>query len=185
DAQAATSSGDEYPQAEEWDRIELLRREKAALGCYVSGHPLFRYGNKLGRLGVTAASELPAAQAWSSASVAGMVENYQERLFRGGAGGKAAFFEIEDLSGRVKAKLRGDRIDTYAPLLTGNEPVLVTGKVSFPVTDEPSDEQEPTLLVDQVEPLEDAVLKATRSLCIRLSVERTGREAFVKLKHLL
>src|SRR5690606_22915270 len=57
DAQAATSSGDEYPQAEEWDRIELLRREKAALGCYVSGHPLFRYGNKLGRLGVTAASE--------------------------------------------------------------------------------------------------------------------------------
>ena len=32
------------------------------------------------------------------------------------------------MSGRVKAKLRGDRIDTYSPILTGGEPVLVSGQ---------------------------------------------------------
>ncbi|HMJ10699.1 MAG TPA: DNA polymerase III subunit alpha [Polyangiaceae bacterium] len=176
---------DEYPSAGEWDKLELLRREKAALGCYVSGHPLFRYGNKLGRLGVTSSIKLAGEQPWSAVSVAGMVENYQERLFRGGAGGKAAFFEVEDLYGRVKAKLRGDRIETYAHILTRGDAVLISGKVSFPITDEPDDEREPTLLVDSVELLADAVLKATRSVSIRLDARRTVREDFVALRSLL
>ena len=91
-----------------------------------------------------------------------MVEGYQERLFKGGAGGRAAFFELEDMVGRVKAKVRGDRIETYAHLLTSGEPVLVTGKVSFPMTDEADDDgaqREPTLLVDSVELLADAAFK--------------------------
>jgi DNA polymerase-3 subunit alpha len=184
-AESGTRTLDEYPTAAEWDKLELLRREKAALGCYVSGHPLFRYGNKLGRLGVTSSVKLAGEKPWSAVSVAGMVENYQERLFRGGAGGKAAFFEIEDLYGRVKAKLRGDRIETYAHFLTRGDAVLISGKVSFPMTDEPDDEREPTLLVDSVELLADAVLKATRSVSIRLDARRTVREDFVALRSLL
>jgi DNA polymerase-3 subunit alpha len=175
----------DYPPGVEWDRLELLRREKSALGCYVSGHPLFRYGNKLGRLGVTASDRVASESAWTPVTVAGMVENYQERLFKGGAGGKAAFFEMEDMTGRVKCKLRGDRIDTYGSLLTGGDPVLVSGKVSFPITDEPDQEKEPTILVDSVELLSDAVLKATRSLSIRLEAERTGRAELVQLRQLL
>jgi DNA polymerase III subunit alpha len=176
---------EEYPPAAQWDRLELLKREKAALGCYVSGHPLFRYGNKLARLGVTASVKIAGEKAWSPVSVAGMVENYQERLFRGGAGGKAAFFEIEDVYGRIACKLRGDRIETHAHLLTSGEPVLVSAKVSFPVTDEPDDEREPTLLVDSVEPLSDAVLRATRSVSIRLFAERTERGQLLALRELL
>jgi DNA polymerase-3 subunit alpha len=175
----------DYPPAAEWDRFELLRREKAALGCYVSGHPLFRYGDKLARLGATASIKVAAEQAWSQVSIAGMVENYQERLFRGGAGGKAAFFELEDLYGRVNAKLRGDRIETHVNLLTSGEPVLVTGKVSFPVTDDEDAEREPTLQVDSVEPLSDAVLRATRAVTIRLEAERTARQDLVALRDLL
>lgn len=118
-------------------------------------------------------------------SVAGMVEGYQEKLFKGGSGGKAAFFEIEDMFGRVKAKLRGDRIETYAPILTTGEPVLVTGKVSFPMSDDSDEEKEPTLLVDSAEPLADAVLKATRSLSIRLAAERTAKSQLEALRDLL
>ncbi len=175
----------EYPPAEEWDRLELLRREKSGLGCYVSGHPLFRYGQKLGRLGVTSSERVASEAAWTPVTVAGMVENYQEKLFKGGTGGKAAFFEMEDMSGRVKCKVRGDRIDTYGSLLTGGDPVLVSGKVSFPITDEPDKEREPTLLVDSVELLSDAVLKATRSLSIRLAAERAGRPELHRLRELL
>ena len=67
------------------------------------------------------------------------------------------------MSGRVKAKVRNDRIELYGPLLSGGDPVLVTGKVSFPITDEPDEDAEPTLLVDEVVSLSDAVRKATRS----------------------
>jgi DNA polymerase-3 subunit alpha len=162
-----------------------LRREKAALGCYVSGHPLFRYQSKLSRLQVVASPKVADQDPWSMAIVAGMVENYQERLFKGGAAGRAAFFEIEDMYGRVKAKLRGDRIETYAHLLTSSEAVIVSGKVSFPMTEEPDEEREPTLLVDQVELLSDAALKATRSVTIRLDAQKTARSELSALKELL
>jgi DNA polymerase III subunit alpha len=184
-AAAAAAAGDEYPVAVEWDRMELLKRERAALGCYVSGHPLFRYQSKLPRIGALGTLELAGQKPWSAASVAGMVENYQERIFKGGSGGRAAFFEIEDQYGRVEAKVRGDRIDTYAPLLTCGEPVIVSGKVSFPMSEDADEEREPTLLVDGVELLSDAALRATRAISIRLDAERTRRGDLEKLKALL
>jgi DNA polymerase-3 subunit alpha len=177
----------EYPTAVEWDRMDLLKREKEALGCYVSGHPLFRYGTKFQRMGITQSTEVSRAEAWSPVSVAGMVEGYQERLFKGGSGGRAAFFEVEDLVGRVKAKLRGDRIDTYAHILTGGDPVVVSGKVSYPITDE-ADEiegREPTVLVDAVELLSDSALKSTRAVSIKLEAERTVKKDLETLRDLL
>ncbi len=180
----ANQQTDVYPTVEEWDQMETLAREKAALGCYVSGHPLHRYGTKLSRLGSVDADNLSAAEPWSMATVGGIVEGYQEKIFRNG-GGKAAFFEIEDMTGRVKAKLRGDRVETYGPILTAGEPVLVTGKVSFPISDEASEELDPTLLVDEVVPLSDAVRAATRSIRVKLDVGQHGANTFAPLRALL
>ncbi|HEX6277007.1 MAG TPA: DNA polymerase III subunit alpha [Polyangiaceae bacterium] len=184
---ASLAFGD-YAEATQWDSMELLRREKEALGCYVSGHPLSRYASKLSRMGLTPSIRLAQEAAWSVVSVGGMIEAYQERLFKGGAGGRAAFFEVEDMVGRVKAKLRGDRIDTYAPLLTSNEPVVVSGKVSFPLTDESEDldvQREPTLLVDSVSLLADAAFQHTKAVSIRLDAERTHKKDLETLRELL
>jgi hypothetical protein len=71
-----------------------------------------------------------------SAAVAGVVENYQERVFKRGGSGNVASFELEDAHGRVKAKLRGDRIDEFGHLLKGVDPLLVRGKVGVPMSDE-------------------------------------------------
>lgn len=188
---AAPKKGDqpandvEYPETEAWDRLELLRREKAALGCYVSGHPLFRYGKQVTRIGAIPSIELKDVEPWSVHLVAGIVENYQEKLFKKGAAGKAAFFDIEDVHGRVKAKLRGDRIDTFGHLLRGGEPVMVKGKVSFPVTDEPDEEKEPTLFVDAVEPLADAVLSATERMTVRLMADAISTRQLTSMKETL
>lgn len=179
----------DYPEVEAWDRAELLRREKQALGCYVTGHPLDRYGSKPARIGALATSELGAQEAWAPASVAGMIEGYQEKRFRGNGGSaggsKAAFFEVEDMQGRVKAKVRGERVETYASLLTGGEPVFVSGKISFPVTDDPSDEKEATLQVDEVVPLVDAIRKATRAIVIPLKAAEVQRKRLEQLAQLL
>lgn len=184
-APALESSVSDYPAAAEWDRMELLAREKQALGCYVSGHPLNRYGNKLGRIGVVEAAAVSDAEAWSVVSVAGMVEGYKEKIFRGGSGGKAAFFEIEDRSGRVKAKVRGDAVDTYGPMLTGGDPVLVSAKVSFPITDEPDEDAEPTLLVNEVVPLSDAIRGATRAVALHLESGHATRSQLEALRDIL
>ena len=176
---------DDYPPAAaEWDKIELLKREREALGCYVSGHPLFRYQSKLGRLGVVFSTKVNGQDPWSMVAIAGIVENYQEKVFKSGTG-KAAFLEIEDMYGRVHAKVRGDRIDTYSHLLTSGDPVLITGKVSFPMTEEPDEEREATILVDSVELLSDAALKATRAVTIKLDANNTLRRDFEALKVLI
>jgi DNA polymerase-3 subunit alpha len=84
----------------------------------------------------------------------------------------------------VRAKVRGDRVETYGPLLNAGEPVLVTGKVSFPISDDSDDEALPTLLVDEVVPLSDAVLGSTRGLRIRLDAGVHGSQRFDQLKQL-
>ncbi len=180
--EGATISDAQYPEAEAWDRLELLRREKAALGCYVSGHPLFRYGKQVTRIGAVPTIELKDVEPWSVHLVAGIVENYQEKLFKKGAAGKAAFFDIEDVHGRVKAKLRGDKIDTFGHLLKGGEPVMVKGKVSFPITDEPDEEKEPTLFVDSVEPLAEVVLSSTEKMTVRLAVDSISTRQLEQMK---
>jgi DNA polymerase-3 subunit alpha len=135
-------------------------------------------------LGVVFSTKVSGQEPWSMVAVAGIVENYQEKVFKSGSG-KAAFMEIEDMYGRVHAKVRGDRIDTYSHLLTAGDPVLITGKVSFPMTEEPDEEREATILVDNVELLSDAALKATRSVSIKLDAERTMRRDFEALKVLI
>ncbi len=181
-----SATADEYPPTEEWDRQELLGREKAALGCYVSGHPLLRYGGAVGRVGATATTALSGLEPWSDVSVAGMVEGYRERVFKGGSGGKAAFFELEDMAGRVEAQLRGDRIETFAPLLTSGEPVLVSGQLRFPPREEGVvEDQEPTIRVTGVEPLADTLLASTRLITLRLGSGDTYRQQFEKLRTLL
>ncbi len=170
------TAGD-YAESEPWDRRELLVRERQALGFYVSGHPLERYirgEGGLAKLGASPVSACSGVDDWAPVKVAGMVEGYRERIFKDG-GGKVAFFELEDLTGRVSVKLRARDIEQYASILASGDPVLVSGKVSFPQRSEDSDddsEREPTLLLNEVQPLCDAVRADTRSMMLRLSVDR-------------
>jgi DNA polymerase-3 subunit alpha len=175
---AAPTVGD-YVHCEPWDRRELLVRERQALGFYVSGHPLERYlkGEAgLAKLGAAPIAACAAMEDWAHTKIVGMVEGYRERIFK--EGGKAAFFDLEDLTGRVNVKMRAREIELYAHLLTGGEPVLVIGKVSFPQRAEDGEDdldapREPTILMSEVKPLAEAVRADTRSIAIRVRADRT------------
>jgi DNA polymerase-3 subunit alpha len=179
---------DEYPDAPPWDLRETLAREKQSLGFYVSGHPLDRYGVDLARFDVVAASALADMQPWSKVRVGGVVEGYRERIFKGG-GGKVAFFVLEDTGGRVEVKVRQNQIETYAAVLTSGEPVLVSGKVSFPQVEEGAEEsdapKEPTLLLDEAVPLSDAIRAQTKSIALKLSARRARRDQIGRLGDIL
>ena len=183
-ASGAANGKAEYPKAEPWDLRQTLTREKEALGFYVSGHPLDRYGVELGRFDVLAVSGLAAMKAWSRVRVAGMVEGFRVRIFKGG-GGKVAFFALEDASGRIEVKVRERQIDLYEAVLSSGEPVLVSGKLSFPMVedDEPDPgPREPTLFLDEVLPLADVIRAETKGVLVKLhagkhdavSIERLG-----------
>jgi DNA polymerase-3 subunit alpha len=188
------SAGD-YAQAPTWDRREMLVRERQALGFYVSGHPLERYAKgptALARLEARPVAECSAMADWSVVKLAGMVEGYREKVLRDG-GGKLAFFDLEDLTGRVGVKVRGSSIETYAAVLAKGEPVLLTGKVSFPRKDEdapggddePEGAREATILLNEVVPLSDAVKAATKAVAIRLDSKKTHHEDLAKMAEVL
>jgi DNA polymerase-3 subunit alpha len=189
----------------------MLVRERQSLGFYVSGHPLERYAkgagqiarspssptsssgpSALARLEARPISECATMSDWSVVKLAGMVEGYREKMLREG-GGKLAFFELEDLTGRVSVKVRGSSIETYAAVLAKGEPVLLTGKVSFPRKDEdaPGGEEEaegprePTILLNEVVPLSDAVKAATKSMAIRLDAKKTTGDDLRRMAEVL
>ena len=183
DSGGPVSAAGDYQECPPWDRKEMLVRERQSLGFYVSGHPLERYlkgGAALARLEAMPVSECNAKDDWAVVKLAGMVEGYRERIFRDG-GGKIAFFELEDLGGRVNVKVRGNQIDAYAHVLTSGEPILVTGKVSFPRRDEDAPEEdtevprEATILLNDAVLLSDAVARDTRQIVLRLKESELGK----------
>ncbi|HEY8080164.1 MAG TPA: OB-fold nucleic acid binding domain-containing protein, partial [Labilithrix sp.] len=189
---AAASSAGDYAKAEPWDRREMLVREQQSLGFYVSGHPLERYLKGVGALSKLEAvpvSSLATTADWSVVKVCGMVEGYRERIFKDG-GGKIAFLELEDLTGRVTCKVRGAQIDAYSHLLKAGEPVLVTGKVSFPFREADAEQEEegprePTLFVNEVVRLADSVKNDTKSVAIRLRAEKTTEDHLKRMADVL
>jgi DNA polymerase III subunit alpha len=178
---------DEYPPAEEWDLREALNREKQSLGFYVSGHPLDRYGTDRLR-DIAPAGSLGTMDPWAKVQVAGMVEGYRERIFKGG-GGKVAFFTLEDQSGRVEVKVRQTQIETHAHVLTSGEPIVVSGRVSFPMTDDNEEAdaapREPTLMLDEARLLVDVIKQDTKSIAIRLHERKTKPDQLGKLGEVL
>ena len=190
-ASSSSASTGEYAQSPAWDRREALRRERDSLGFYVSGNPLERYlRGGAARLDVAAAADCAGMDDWSVVRLVGMVEGYRERMFKDG-GGKIAFFDLEDLTGRVTIKVRGREIETYAQLFKGGDPVLVTGKVSFPRRDEDADPdadegpREPTILLNEARLLVDVIRADTKALTIRLPTERTPASRLDELARVL
>ncbi|MFS8069519.1 MAG: OB-fold nucleic acid binding domain-containing protein, partial [Byssovorax sp.] len=176
-----------YPVCEPWDLRETLVREKQSLGFYVSGHPLDRYGLDLSRLGVVPAGSLGSLPPWTKVRVGGMVEGYREKIFKGG-GGKLAFFILEDTNGRIEVKVRQNQIETYAHVLTAGEPVLISGKLSFPQQEEGEESEgprEPTLLLDMAESLSDAIRLETKHVAIHVSERRADRDHLSRLARVL
>ena len=184
DGQKALSGTDDYPAVEPWDLRETLVREKEALGFYVSGHPLDRYGIDLARFEVTSTAALAAMPPWSKVRLSGMVEGYRSKIFKGG-GGKIAFFILEDQAGRVEAKVRERQIDTYENVLTSGEPLIVTGKLQFPQIeegeDEPAGPREPTLLLDEALLLSDVIRAEARGITLRISTAKHRPEQIREL----
>ena len=144
----------------------------------------------LARFDASPASACSTMDDWAIVRLAGMVGGYREKMFKDG-GGKVAFFELEDLSGRVTVKVRGTSIDTYAAVLNAGEPVLLTGKVSFPRRDEDAPEEpedgprEPTIFLNEAHLLVDAVKAEAKALAIRLDTTRTGEAELGKMAEVL
>jgi DNA polymerase-3 subunit alpha len=82
---------------EPWSHKDLLTREKAGVGFYVSGHPLEDFIEKIEQLNCVPISELTTVEPNSRVKVVGITSDFVVRNTK--KGDRYAMFRLEDLSG--------------------------------------------------------------------------------------
>src|SRR6266567_1421763 len=148
--------------ADDWPVHERLAEEFAAIGFYLSGHPLDAYAQSLRRLGVTRYADLIADARRSSvkATLAGTVIRRQER--RGKSGDPFAFVGLSDPSGMFEVMVFSEALAASRPFLEAGRSTLL--KV---VGDWIDDELKLRTIL--IEDLDAAAAQAGEGLKIRLS----------------
>ncbi|WP_134681140.1 DNA polymerase III subunit alpha [Paracoccus ravus] len=150
-----------------WMPAEKLGEEHAAVGFYLSGHPLDDYLPALRRKNVQTLAEVTQAAADGAmvASLAGTVAFRQEK--KSARGTRFAFVGLSDPTGLYEVTVFSDTLDAHRQHLEPGENVVLQVQV------EPSGDQV-KLLARSVVPLEQAVADAGAN---RLAVEISGIDA--------
>jgi DNA polymerase-3 subunit alpha len=176
-----------FPATQPWERKEKLRREKATLGFYLSGHPLDGYREELKRFCKHTTTSITGLPDKSQVTIGGVIEDLRVRPMR--SGGKVGFFQLEDPFGRVEVIVRDKALEAYRELLQVDAEVLVTGSIreerdqnAEPDSDQPA---EVKLLLDSVTKLGESLRARTRSVRVRVHVDHVDRAKLLELRRTL
>jgi len=136
----------------------MLAAEKAALGFYITGHPLERYLDTLQRMKAVKSSELAELTTGIRVTSGGIIGDLQIRTTK--KGDKFALFRLEDEAGGTKCVLWPEGYRKHAALAQNELPAIVIGKLEL------SEDNPPTIIVDQIQSL-DAAERGNEFLVLR------------------
>ncbi|HEX8283765.1 MAG TPA: DNA polymerase III subunit alpha [Pyrinomonadaceae bacterium] len=130
-AGAADADAEEPPLpvtgVEPWTHKDLLTREKAAVGFYVSGHPLEDFIEKIEQLNCVPVSELGSVEPNARVKVVGVVSDFTVRNTK--KGDRYAYFRLEDLTGAgVKCVLWPEAFKTKGADAADDVLLVATGR---------------------------------------------------------
>jgi DNA polymerase-3 subunit alpha len=116
------------PEVEPWSAQEQLRREKEALGFFLSGHPLDRFRDLITMIRTTSSRELRDLPAGERAVIGGLVTAVKFATDRNQR--QMAFVTLEDPEGQAEAVLFSDVLEKSRRFIAENSVVVVEGRVS-------------------------------------------------------
>jgi len=128
-ATAGAPAKEEVEGTEEWSEKDRLKLEKQALGFYITGHPLAGYADDLRRYVTHPVNGLSGVRGFEKVQIAGIVAAWRERPTK--TGKRMGFATVEDFTGSVECVAFDETLAKYETLLSGEEPILVKGKVRF------------------------------------------------------
>jgi DNA polymerase-3 subunit alpha len=180
DASSLPRGAPTLPKIPEWPEPERLAREKAALGFFISGHPLDRFHEVvLAFDGV--ASDTLIEKAGQTVELPCVVTQVARQISRrdNSEWGKIT---VEDFNGTATVLAFRETWQEYKEVLQQDAVVLVTGKVSS----RERDEEDPPIFLDAARPLEDVA--AAGELALKIELEhgsKVSEEAFSKARTVL
>ena len=113
--------------AGEWDKAELLRREKETLGLYVSSHPLEDVRDQLVRRSDAPLSAFGSLRDGQVVTVGGLVSAMRTLVTK--KGDQMAFVELDDTTGTVEVIVFANALATVRAVLQPDAVVMVKGRV--------------------------------------------------------
>ncbi|HTV48364.1 MAG TPA: DNA polymerase III subunit alpha [Phycisphaerae bacterium] len=150
------------PDVPEWPQGEKMAFEKAALGFYVTSHPLRDYEALLRSFTTINSQTLVAAPDRKEAIIGGLVSKVEVRIAKSGRniGQKWATVILEDLHSAARITLFSEAYQKYAHLLAPEAIVFFRGKVD-------RSREEPAFLAADVFTPQQVKEKLTREVIVR------------------
>jgi DNA polymerase-3 subunit alpha len=164
------------PDIEEWDERQKLAYEKESLGFYLSGHPLTRYEELIGKFTTADAISIKEAADGSSVRIGGLIR--ATKTIKTRKGDLMAFATVEDMHGAVEVVVFSRVYSLVGELLVEDTPVLVQAQVQ-------KDEQSVKLIAETITSLDRAEELWTASVHLTLDTRRTDRKALLELRGVL
>ncbi len=164
------------PQVQPWSEAEVLSREKAVLGFYVSGHPLSKYSDEIEAFSTVRLGQVEEFQNGATVRVCGIVTSVKKKVDK--RGNLMAFVTIEDFTGKAECIVFSDSFQRYGKLLADDAMVMVIGKGE-------TNGEALKIIVNDVVPMEDVRARFTKSILLSLNLDRVDERAVVELRLLM
>ncbi len=161
----------ELPMVTAWSPIELANQEKAAIGFFLSNHPMDDYKEILSSLKIINVADYVEIRAGDKITLAGIVTGLQIKYSK--KGNRFCIFKLEDKSSSVKCLAWSEAYGKFSESLKDGELIIVDGRV------ESTEGQEVTLILEEVKKLADAVPLKARTLNINVK-SKDFNEAYLE-----
>jgi DNA polymerase-3 subunit alpha len=173
----ATETQLEFMEVKNWPKRERLKQEKAALGFYVSGHPLDSYSSEMKLLATTTDKLKEGAHAEKNkVSLIGIIVNNTVRLNQSNA--KFAIVTLEDTRGTIEIPVFASVYEKDGELLESDEPLLISGRVNYR-------DEEVGMFVDNIRRLSEIRETEAKNMAIKIDSEPLAQESISLLRSTL
>lgn len=164
------------PDVEPWTELEKLRREKALLGFYVSGHPLNRFKDVVESFATARLGDGESIKEGSIVRVCGIVTSVNKKIDK--RGNTMAFITIEDFSGKGECVVFSDTYRQHVQILENDAMLMVVGK------GEPSGTNL-KVIVNEIYPIEKVKETFGKSIILTINIDVAGEETIVTLRKIM
>jgi len=164
------------PEVGEWPESQLLSFEREVIGFYITGHPLARYAQEIGRYTTHSSTDIAGCREGDEVVVAGLVNGVKEIRTR--TGERMGFVSLEDLSGFVEVTLLPEVYKAALHLLGSETPLLVRGEAYIK-------DDVPRVRALEVIPLAKVCQRLTRKVHIRVLLPGLAEENLERVREVL
>ena len=155
---------EQWPAVPSWSDNEKLTREKAALGFYLSGHPLERIESQIAPLRSHLLADLAAKDDQKPVTLAVMISKIRKRQTKRGKA--MAILSVDDRSGSIEAVVFPSVFEKTSGFLEEEQVVIIQGIAEISQEDKDGGSNRSQIRVNKIIPYESASEALARQIGI-------------------